>query len=57
MIRILSALTRFKSKIQNKFSSDDLFAEEGGGFGPGFTKDFFESTHLDKGNEDMTPMQ
>ena len=38
-------------------SSDDLFSEEGGGFGPGFTKDFFESTHLNKGNGDMMSMQ
>ena len=34
-----------------------FFSEEGGGFGPGFTKDFFESTHLNKGKGDLTPMQ
>ena len=27
------------------------FPEEGGGFGPDFTKEFFESTHLNKGFE------
>ena len=26
-----------------------IFVEEGGGFGPDFTKEFFDSTHLNKG--------
>ena len=28
-----------------------IFVEEGGGFGPDFTKEFFDSTHLNKGSK------